>query len=89
MFNWVDWSVMDIYVAGLVALSVHFIKQASKGLDDCFLGGHSIPVWATGISGMAAQFDLTGAVRLVDISSCTETFRQLIQTLLRRSDASG
>lgn len=67
MFNWIDWSVMGFYVVGLIVLSVHFLKKASKGLDDYFLGGHSIPWWATGISGMAAQLDLSGTMLITSL----------------------
>ncbi|MEI8205447.1 MAG: hypothetical protein WCG03_01060 [Kiritimatiellales bacterium] len=67
MFNWIDWSVMAFYFVGLIVLSVHFLKKASKGLDDYFLGGHSIPWWATGISGMSSQLDLTGTMLITSL----------------------
>jgi Na+/proline symporter len=57
-----DYIVIGMYFAVLVAVGFYFRKAASASLDDYFLGGRKLPWWALGISGMAAWLDLTGTM---------------------------
>jgi SSS family solute:Na+ symporter len=66
-FNWIDYSFMAFYATGLLALTLVLKRFASKGMNDYYLGGRTIPWWAMGISGMSSQFDMTGTMLLVSL----------------------
>lgn len=48
-FGWLNWSVLVLYLLGMIALGYYFMKRES-GADDFFKGGGRIPWWAAGIS---------------------------------------
>lgn len=48
-FGWLNWIVLLLYLAGMLALGFHFMR-AEGGGDDFFRGGGRIPWWAAGIS---------------------------------------
>ncbi len=48
-FGWVNWSVLVIYLVGMLLLGYYFMRRASSS-EDFFKGGGRIPWWAAGIS---------------------------------------
>lgn len=48
-FGWINWSVLIIYLVGMVLLGYYFMKREGDA-DDFFKGGGRIPWWAAGIS---------------------------------------
>lgn len=49
-----DWLVLALYLAGMVAIGVHFARRGG-GTEDFFLGGRRIPWWAAGLSIFGTQ----------------------------------
>ena len=54
-FGWLNWTVLIIYLLGMVYLGYYFMRRASKSTDDFFKGGGRIPWWAAGISIFATM----------------------------------
>ena len=50
----IDWSVIIIYLIGMVVLSV-YLGRGQSDQDDYYVGGRNLPWWAIGISTMATQ----------------------------------
>lgn len=48
-FGWLNWTVLVLYLLGMIALGYFFMKRES-GAEDFFKGGGRIPWWAAGIS---------------------------------------
>jgi SSS family solute:Na+ symporter len=49
--QWLDWSIVIIYLAGMLAVGVYFYMRAKKGsTEDFFVGSRAIPFWAAGVS---------------------------------------
>lgn len=48
-FGWINWTVLVIYLAGMLGMGFYFMRK-EKGADDFFKGGGRIPWWAAGIS---------------------------------------
>lgn len=48
-FGWLNWTVLVLYLLGMLLLGYYFMKRES-GADDFFKGGGRIPWWAAGIS---------------------------------------
>ena len=48
-FGWLNWTVLILYLLGMIALGYYFMKRES-GAEDFFKGGGRIPWWAAGIS---------------------------------------
>lgn len=48
-FGWINWSVLVIYLLGMLLLGYYFMRRASSS-EDFFKGGGRIPWWAAGIS---------------------------------------
>ncbi len=58
-----DWMVIVLYLAGMIALSVYLARgQTSEA--DYYVGGRNLPWWAVGISTMATQ---SSAISFVSI----------------------
>ena len=47
--GWVDWTIIAIYLAGMLAVGAYFMRK-ERSTEDFFMGGHKIPWWAAGIS---------------------------------------
>jgi len=58
----IDYTIVVLYLGGLVLVGLHFKKKASEGIDSYFLGGRTTPWWVLGASGMASNFDMTGTM---------------------------
>ncbi len=54
-FGWLNWSVLILYLLGMVYLGYYFMKRANNSSDDFFKGGGRIPWWAAGISIFATM----------------------------------
>ncbi|MGE8220017.1 MAG: sodium:solute symporter family transporter [Stenotrophomonas acidaminiphila] len=51
LLGWLDWSVIVIYLAGMIGIGVYFyLKDQTASESEFFVGGRSIPFWAAGIS---------------------------------------
>ncbi|MBD3289656.1 sodium:solute symporter [candidate division KSB1 bacterium] len=65
LLNSVDYSVIVVYLAVLIALGLYLQKKASNSIQDYFLGGNTLPWWALGVSGMASYLDIAGTMLIV------------------------
>ncbi len=54
-FGWLNWTVLILYLLGMVYLGYYFMKRASNSGEDFFKGGGRIPWWAAGISIFATM----------------------------------
>jgi Na+/proline symporter len=63
--NVTDYSVIVIYFLVLLGLGIFLQRKASKDIEHYFLGGHKVPWWAMGISGMASFLDMAGTMLIV------------------------
>ena len=48
-FGWLNWTVLALYLLGMLALGFYFMRK-ENGSEDFFKGGGRIPWWAAGIS---------------------------------------
>ena len=48
-FGWLNWTVLALYLLGMLALGFYFMRREG-GSEDFFKGGGRIPWWAAGIS---------------------------------------
>lgn len=48
-FGWLNWTVLALYLLGMLGLGIFFMRREG-GSDDFFRGGGRIPWWAAGIS---------------------------------------
>ena len=75
--NWLDWTIIAVYSAGLIALSV-YIGKKQKDKVDYYLGNNEMSFWSIGISTMATQCStnsLLGAPAFViAVAGCLVTF---------------
>lgn len=53
-FGWLNWTVLVIYLLGMILLGVYFMRRQHGG-DDFIKGGGRIPWWAAGISIFATM----------------------------------
>ncbi len=61
--NTIDWSIIVIYLLGMIGLSV-FLGRSQSNQEDYYVGGRKLPWWAVGISTMATQ---TSAVSFISV----------------------
>ena len=61
-FATIDITIIAVYFIATLGVGLIMTRQASKSMDNYFLGGRSIPWYLLGISGMATWFDLTGTM---------------------------
>lgn len=62
-FDWIDWAVIIIYFAGMIALSI-YLGKGQENQEDYYVGGRDLPWWAIGLSTMATQ---TSAISFISI----------------------
>lgn len=60
-----DFSIVGIYLVGLLACGAYFAKRAGQGADAYFLGDRKLPWWALGASGMSSNLDTAGTMTIV------------------------
>lgn len=58
-----DWSIIIVYMLGMIGLSV-YLGRGQSSQADYYLGGRDLPWWAVGISTMATQ---TSAISFISI----------------------
>ncbi len=61
--NVIDWTIIILYMAGMIGLSVYLGRRQSTQ-DDYYVGGRRISWWAVGVSTMATQ---TSAISFISI----------------------
>ena len=49
-FGWINYTVLFLYLIGMLLIGYYFMKKSSGETDDFFKGGQRIPWWAAGIS---------------------------------------
>jgi len=55
-FGWLNWTVVTVYLAGMIAVGVWFMKRERSGTtDNYFRGGQRIPWWVAGLSIFATM----------------------------------
>jgi solute:Na+ symporter, SSS family len=57
-----DYSIVVVYLAGMVGIGLYFSRKASSGIDSYFLGERGMPWWALGASGMSSNLDVSGTM---------------------------
>jgi len=65
--NYIDISIIVLYLLATIIIGLYISKRASKNIDEYFLGGHSMPWYVLGISNASGMFDITGTMWLVYI----------------------
>jgi Na+/proline symporter len=63
--QFIDFTIVCIYILALVFVGLHFQRKASQGIDSYFLGNRSLPWWALGASGMSSNLDISGTMIIV------------------------
>jgi SSS family transporter len=69
-FGFVNYGVVGLYLAVLVAMGIFFAKR-EKGIDDFFLAGKRVPWWAAGLSIYATQLSAITFVSVPALSYAT------------------
>ncbi len=57
-----DYSIVVVYLIGMVGIGLYFQRKASKGISSYFLGERDMPWWALGASGMSSNLDVSGTM---------------------------
>jgi solute:Na+ symporter, SSS family len=56
VFGWLNWTVVVVYLGGMIAVGVWFMKrEKSASTDTYFRGGQRIPWWVAGLSIFATM----------------------------------
>ncbi len=58
----IDYTIVVLYLVGMVIVGLVVQKKASAGIDSYFLGNRSLPWWMLGASGMASNLDVSGTM---------------------------
>ncbi len=61
----IDYAVIVLYFAVVIAIGFWYQRRASRNLDSYFLGGKSMHWLALAMSGSVATFDITGTMWIV------------------------
>lgn len=65
--NWLDISVIVLYIVASVGIGFWISKRASHSMDHYFLGGNRIPWYMLGISNASGMFDISGTMWMVSL----------------------
>ncbi|MBK0368288.1 sodium:solute symporter family protein [Flavobacterium agrisoli] len=65
--DFIDLSIIIIYILVTIGIGICISKRASKGLDDYFLGGNAIKWYYLGLSNGSGMFDVSGTAWMVGI----------------------
>ena len=65
--NALDYSIIGLYIIGLVVLGLWFRRLASRNMNSYFLAEKSLPWWMLGISGMGYSLDLAGTMVIISL----------------------
>ncbi len=55
VFGFVNWSVLALYMLGMLYMGYYFMRKSNNSTEDFFKGGGNIPWWAAGISIFATM----------------------------------
>lgn len=55
IFGFVNWTVLALYMLGMLYMGYYFMRKSSNSTEDFFKGGGNIPWWAAGISIFATM----------------------------------
>jgi SSS family solute:Na+ symporter len=58
--NFIDWTVISLFVLITLLIGLRFRKDSSKSINDFFLGGRNLPWYIAGLSMVAATFAVNG-----------------------------
>jgi len=58
----IDYSIVLVYIIGMIFVGMYFQRRASGSIDSYFLGNRKIPWWALGASGMSSNLDVSGTM---------------------------
>lgn len=61
--NTLDWIIIAVYIAALVAMSI-WLGQGQENDEDYYVGGRDLPWWAVGISTMATQSSVVSFISI-------------------------
>ena len=61
----VDYVVIGLYLLALLIAGTWLARRAGSNVDEYFLGGHRLPWWALGSSGMSSNLDVAGTMTIV------------------------
>ena len=81
-FGWVNWTVLLLYLIGMLLLGVYFMRRES-GAEDFFRGGGRVPWWAAGISIYATMLSAITYMAIPAKSFATNwTYYPMLITIL-------
>lgn len=63
----IDWGVMALYGAVILAVGLYFTRRAGQGTDSYFLAGRKLPWWVLGTSMVATTFSTDTPNLVTDI----------------------
>src|SRR5215813_12731738 len=65
--SFIDISIIVLYMLGMIVVGFVVERRARGGIDNYFLGGHSMPWWILSMSNAASMFDVSGTMWLVSL----------------------
>lgn len=81
-FGWINWTVLGVYLLGMVFLGYYFMRRAGSS-DDFFKGGGRIPWWAAGISIYATMLSAITYMAIPAKAFATNwTYYAMLMTIL-------
>ncbi|KIC91380.1 sodium:solute symporter family protein [Flavihumibacter sp. ZG627] len=63
--EWIDWSIILLYLATMVLLGFWFRKKAKQNKQSYLMGGKSMPWYMLGLSDASDMFDISGTMWMV------------------------
>lgn len=57
-----DYSIIIVYLIGMLVVGLYFQRKASKGIESFFLADRKLSWWTLGASGMASNIDISGTM---------------------------
>jgi SSS family solute:Na+ symporter len=67
--NFIDWTVISVFVLITLLLGFRFRKSSSKSISGFFLGSRNLPWFIAGLSMLASSFAVNGPVMITEIVS--------------------
>lgn len=65
--SFIDISIIVLYMLGMIVVGFVVERRARGGIDNYFLGGHTMPWWILSMSNAASMFDVSGTMWLVSL----------------------
>ena len=54
--NWIDWSVIALFLVSMMAIGLHFSRRAGQSIDSFFVSGRTLKWYIAGSSMVATSF---------------------------------